>query len=157
MTHHTPPDPHPGDLHDDDVLLGVLGRVLDATEAPPADAVEAAYAAVELGGVNEELAELVFDSVRDHDLVQMRAVDAEVRMLSFVNDHITLDVELHADGRTLVGQMSPSEDGQLQVEQTNGSVTPVDLDRFGRFRVAVEAGPLRLRAVGQMVTPWITR
>ena len=30
----------------------------------------------------------------------MRAIDVETRLLSFVNDHLTLDVELHADGLT---------------------------------------------------------
>lgn len=160
MTHmnpSNPPNPGHGDLRTDEALLGALAAVLDGTEAVPQDAVNAAYAAVELGGLNEELAELVFDSTGDRELVAMRSVDAEARLLSFVNDHVTLDLELHADGRTLVGQMTPSGEGQLQVEQFDGTATPVETDSFGRFRVSVEPGPLRLRVVGQMVTPWITR
>ena len=151
------PTPDHGDLSTDDGLLGVLASVLDGTEAVPDDAVQAAYAAVDLGGVNEELAELVFDSTRDRELLAMRSVDAEARLLSFVNDHVTLDLELHADGRTLVGQVTPIGEGQLQVELFDGTNTPAETDSFGRFRVVVEPGPLRLRVVGQMVTPWITR
>lgn len=157
MMHDDHAQPRPGDLHDDDTLLAVLGRLLDDTEAVPTDALEAAYAAVDLGGLSEELADLAFDSTRDRELVAMRSVDVEARLLSFVNDQVTVDVELQADGRTLVGQVTPNGTGQLRVENFDGTATPVDTDSAGRFRVSVEPGPLRLRVVGKLVTPWITR
>lgn len=145
------------DFSDDDVLIQALGAALADSEAVPDDAVQAAYAAAELGALNEALAELVFDSADERELVSMRSVDEEVRLLSFVNDHITVDVELHADGETLVGQITPPVDGELDVERLDGSVVHVDHDEFGRFRVKVPHGPVRMRVVGHLVTPWISR
>lgn len=147
----------PHDLHDDDVLVALLGRTLDEFEPVPDEAVSAAYAAVELDGLNEELAALVFDSADESALAAMRAVDVETRLLSFVNDHLTLDVELHADGLTLVGQLTPAGDDLLDVEQVDGTSVTVDVDEYGRFRAHVLQGPIRLRVVGRLVTPWIAR
>ena len=145
------------DLHDDDELTAAVASMLDIAEAVPDDAVEAAYAAVDLGTLHEELADLVFDSADESALAAMRAVDFETRLLSFVNDHLTLDVELHADGLTIVGQITPAGPGGLDVERFDGSSVAAEVDEFGRFRVHVPHGPIRLRVVGRLVTPWITR
>ena len=145
------------DLHDDDVLVATLGQALDRYEAVPDDVVAAAYLAVELDTLSEELAALVFDSADESALAAMRAVDFETRLLSFVNDHLTLDVELHADGLTIVGQLTPAGPERLDVERFDGSAVAAEVDEFGRFRVHVPHGPIRLRVVGRLVTPWITR
>jgi hypothetical protein len=145
------------DLHDDDELVGLLGAALAHYEVVPDDALAAAYAAVDLDSLHEELADLVFDSADESALAAMRAVDVETRLLSFVNDHLTLDVELHADGLTIVGQLTPAGDQSLDVERFDGSSVPAEVDEFGRFRVNVPHGPIRLRVVGRLVTPWITR
>ena len=114
-------NPEPIGLSDED-LIRLLGETLDFAEPVPTAAVEAAYAAVDMDLLTEELAALVFDSSSTDQLVSMRATEAETRLLSFVNDHLT-----------------------------------VDLDDFGRFRVVAPAGPIRLRATGLLITPWITR
>jgi hypothetical protein len=145
------------DFHDDDELVALLATTLARYEAVPDDAVQAAFAAVELDTLHEELAALVFDSADESALAAMRAVDFETRLLSFVNDHLTLDVELHADGLTIVGQLTPAGPQQLDVERFDGSSVSADVDEFGRFRVQVPHGPIRLRVVGRLVTPWITR
>jgi hypothetical protein len=145
------------DFHDDDELVALLATTLARYEAVPDDAVQAAYAAIELDSLHEELADLVFDSADESALAAMRAVDFETRLLSFVNDHLTLDVELHADGLTIVGQLTPAGPQQLDVERFDGSSVSADVDEFGRFRVQVPHGPIRLRVVGRLVTPWITR
>ena len=145
------------DLHDDDQLVAHLAAALDGAEAVPDDAVQAAYAAIELDTLHEELAALVFDSADESALAAMRAVDFETRLLSFVNDHLTLDVELHADGLTIVGQLTPAGPERLDVERFDGSAVAAEVDEFGRFRVHVPHGPIRLRVVGRLVTPWITR
>src|SRR3954447_13446849 len=75
----------------DDELFAVLRAALDAAEPAPAAAVDAAYAAIEMDMLSEELAVLAFDSSAG-TLVEMRATEAEVRLLSFVNDHLTVDV-----------------------------------------------------------------
>jgi hypothetical protein len=149
MNHH--------DLTDDLVLTDRVSSMLDLTEPVPADAVAAAYAAVEMDGLHEELAALVFDSAEQEQLVAMRSLDLETRLLSFVNDYLTLDVELHADGTTIVGQVTPAGVQRLDIERFDGSAIPAELDDFGRFRAVVPHGPIRLRVVGQLVTPWITR
>ena len=145
------------DLHDDDVLVANLGQALDRYEAVPDDVVAAAYLAVELDTLSEELAALVFDSADESALAAMRAVDVETRLLSFVNDHLTMDVELHADGITIVGQLTPPGDRSLDVERIDGSSIPAEVDEYGRFRADVPSGAIRLRVVGRLVTPWITR
>jgi hypothetical protein len=145
------------DLHDDDTLVALLGESLDHAEPIPDEAVRAAYAAIELDSLNEELAALVFDSAEESALAAMRAVEVETRLLSFVNDHLTLDVELHADGLTLIGQLTPAGDQTLDVERFDGSSVSAEVDEFGRFRAHVPHGPIRLRVVGRLVTPWITR
>lgn len=145
------------DLHDDDVLLAALGEALERAEAVPDEAVAAAYAAVELDSLNEELAALVFDSADETALAAMRAVDVETRLLSFVNDHLTLDVELHSNGLTLVGQLTPAGDQTLDIERFDGTIVSAEVDEYGRFRAHVPHGPIRLRVVGRLVTPWITR
>jgi hypothetical protein len=149
MNHH--------DLTDDLVLTDLIGAMLDHTEHVPDDAAAAAYAAVDMDGLNEELAALVFDSAAEEQLVAMRSLDLETRLLSFVNDYLTLDVELHADGTTIVGQVTPAGVQRLDIERFDGSAIPGELDDFGRFRAVVPHGPIRLRVVGQLVTPWITR
>ena len=149
-------NPEPIGLSDED-LIRLLGETLDFAEPVPTAAVEAAYAAVDMDLLTEELAALVFDSSSTDQLVSMRATEAETRLLSFVNDHLTVDVELHADGRTIVGQLSPPRNVILQVEADDGHVIEVDLDDFGRFRVVAPGGPIRLRATGLLITPWITR
>jgi hypothetical protein len=143
-------------MHDDE-LMRVLAGVLEAHEPIPEAALDAAYAAVDMDLLSEELAALVFDSRSSRELVAMRAPEAETRLLSFVNDHVSIDLELLAGATTLVGQLTPPSDAPLFVELEDGDSIDVETDEFGRFRVAVPAGPIRLRLVGFVVTPWITR
>ena len=89
-------------------------------------------------------------------LLTLRAARPDV-LIVFANDHMTLDVELHADGRTLVGQLTPVADAPAVVELDNGTEIPLGLDKFGRFRVSIDDGRIRFRIPGQLVTPWITR
>lgn len=140
----------------DDELLAVLGGVLDTDEPLPDHVVQAAYAAPSVARLDDDLAALVFDSGRE--LVGMRATEAETRLLSFVNDHVTIDVELHADGRTVVGQITPAGDQTITVEFDHDAEHSVEanVDDAGRFRVSVARWPVRLRVTGRGVTPWIS-
>jgi hypothetical protein len=146
--------PQPGS---DDWLTEQIAAMLDIAEPVPGDAVEAAYAAFHMGDLDQQLAALVFDSLESSGAPALRAAGTDVRLLSFANDHMTLDVELHADGRTLVGQLTPAVDTGAAVELDDGTELPLELDRFGRFRVAIEDGRIRFRIPGHLVTPWITR
>lgn len=141
----------------DDELSVMLADMFDACEPIPEAALQAAYSAIDMDLLSEELAALVFDSASAGELAAMRGPEAEARLLSFVNDHVTIDLELLAGGPTIVGQLSPPTDAELLVEVESGDTVTVPVDEFGRFRVAPPAGPVRLRLVGLVVTPWITR
>ena len=145
------------DSEDDEELMRLLAEVLDMVETVPAAALDAAYAALEMDLLTEELAVLVFDSASSADRALVRAVEAEARLLSFANDQHTIDVELHADGHTIVGQVAPPTEAPLQVESESGHVIDVPTDEFGRFRLTAPDGAIRLRIVGLLVTPWVTR
>lgn len=146
------------ELSDDD-LLRLLAGVLDDHEPIPEAALAAAYSAADMDLLAEELAALVFDSAGSSagELVAVRGTEVETRLLSFVNDHVAIDLELHADGTTVVGQIMPATEEPLQVETEGGEAIEVVADEFGRFRFTSTGGPMRLRVVGVVVTPWITR
>ncbi len=141
----------------DEELVRLLGLTLDAREPIPETALLAAYAAADMDLLSEELAALVFDSSSAREMVLMRAAEAEARLLSFVNDHVSIDLELHANASTIVGQLTPPTDAALLLEVEDGESIEVVADEFGRFRVDAPASPIRLRVVGVVVTPWITR
>lgn len=141
----------------DEELERLLGLTLDALEPIPESALLAAYAAADMDLLSEELAALVFDSSSAREMVLMRAAEAEARLLSFVNDHVSIDLELHANAATIVGQLTPPTDAALLLEVEDGESIEVVADEFGRFRVDAPASPIRLRVVGVVVTPWITR
>jgi imidazolonepropionase-like amidohydrolase len=73
------------------------------------------------------------------------------------NDQMALDVELHADGQTLVGQLSPAPDAAAAVEIEGADDVALDVDEHGRFRVVIEGRVFRFRIPGHLVTPWISR
>ena len=146
--------PQPGS---DEWLVARLAEMIDRTEPVPADALDAAYAAFGMGDLDSELAALVFDSLEPAGAPALRATSTEVRLLSFANDQMTLDVELHADGRSLVGQLSPAPDATAVVEVEGAEDVALDVDEHGRFRIAVDGGVIRFRIPGHLVTPWVTR
>lgn len=142
----------------DDWLADRLSEMFERTEPVPDDALDAAYAAFGMGDLDRELAALVFDSLESAGAPALRATSTDVRLLSFANDQMTLDVELHADGHTLVGQLSPVPAGvTATVEVDGGDEVALDVDEHGRFRVVVDGGVFRFRIPGHLVTPWITR
>jgi hypothetical protein len=142
---------------DDDDLMRLLGEMLDVVEPIPEAALLSAYAAADMDLLSEELAALAFDSASARELVVMRGAEAEARLLSFVNDHVSIDLELHANASTLVGQLTPPTDAALLLEVEDGEPVEVVADEFGRFRVDAPSSPIRLRVVGVVVTPWISR
>ena len=141
---------------DDDTLESLVADGLGAVEAVPPDALAAAYGAVGLATVEAELAALVYDS-RAPDLVLTRSEEAQARIVTFANDHLALDLELLADGRTIVGELQPAEPAVVELETVGHGGVAVTADAFGRFRFVSDATSLRIRVVGRLVTPWITR
>ena len=146
----------PLDPANDDVLERLLGRGLDGVERVPATALDAAYGAIGLVTVDAELAGLVYDS-RQPELVLTRNEEAGARIVTVANDHLTIDLELLGDGRTIVGELQPAEPAQVEVETVGHDRVTVTADEFGRFRVVADGTSFRIRVVGRLVTPWITR
>lgn len=142
---------------DDDELLALVADAFDDVGRPPSAAMEIALSAIGMRHLDGELAELVFDSWRDERVGATRAAATEVRMLSYVAGESTVDVELSADGTTVLGQVAPVPDGGVQVETADGGRTDLPLDDQGRFRRSVPAGPFRLRIAGRFATPWVAR
>ena len=153
------PSDHDG-LEDDDRLLEALGRSLDALDAAPDDALAVARSAIELGRADDELAELLFDSLADEPALAMRHEGVvEARALGFLARGYRLDVELLEDGGVVLGQLDPAGPAQVDLETPDGArQTPAD--DLGRFRFNRARGPLRLRVTTAtadvVLTPWIT-
>lgn len=143
-------------MNDDD-LLSLLGASFDDVPPTPPAALEAARAAIGMRDLEGQLAELIFDSWRQDQVTATRSSTAEARLLSFALDDVTLDVELHADGTTLLGQVSPEGRHVVEIETGDGVLADVGADDFGRFRYAAAIGPIRLRVGSRLITPWISR
>jgi hypothetical protein len=142
---------------DDDRLLALVGEVIELIDPVPADAAATAVAA-DLGGVDAELAELVFDSLLDDRAVAVRdEPGGDLRSLTFAAGGRTIEVDV--SDADVVGRVTPAAGGSVELEQPRGRRS-VPVDDLGRFRAPVAPGPLRLRfGVGgaAIATPWITR
>lgn len=144
----------------DDQLLAQLGRALDELDAVPQDAVDVALSAFELGRVDAELADLLFDSLLDEEPVGMRHVGVQdARSLAFTSQGHRIDIELIDSDGTLLGQIDPATAAVVELEGPDGH-RRVDADDLGRFRFDAVRGSLRLQISTSdevlIVTPWIT-
>jgi hypothetical protein len=151
---------------DDAALLAELGALVDRAVPVPVDLVDAARATLTWRTVDEELAELTFDSLVD-GLVGVRAASTATtpRQLSFEAGAAAVEVEV-ADGR-LVGQLVPPGPAGVELHHATGSTT-TRADDLGRFSFDVRVlavpgggtpGPWRLRVDGdtfRLVTAWFT-
>lgn len=142
---------------DEDELFALLREGFDEIEPTPTAALDVAIAAIGMRDLDGQLAELIFDSWQQEHVGATRATATDARLLSYTTDGITLDVELHADGTTILGQITPQSTHRVLLETSDGTIVDAGADEFGRFRQVVLAGPVRLRIEGRFVTPWISR
>ena len=146
------------DLEDADrELLQLISVALEQAEPVPPAALDQALAARLMSAVEAEVAELVFDSLTMPTAPMRRGAEGESRFLSFTNDHLTVDLVLMADRRTIVGQLDPAIADEVRLELSHGVMVDTAVDRFGRFRTTCDAASFRLRVPGHLVTPWISR
>jgi hypothetical protein len=141
---------------DDDTLLGLLREALDEADPVPEDAVAVARAA-DPAGLDDELAELVFDSLLDESPQALRDEGDDVRSLTFTLAGSTLEVDV--TGGDLVGTVTPSGPATVEVLQP-ATRRSVEADELGRFRAELVDGPFRLRVVAagaRGTTPWVVR
>ena len=131
-------------------------------EALPVDVVAAAKAAIVWRTMDDELAELTYDSSLD-DLAASGVRSGEPsRLLTFEAPGLVVEVESLEAGarRRLVGQLVPAQTGRVEVRH-GGGTTSVEADDLGRFTADdVAPGPVSLRCVGAdgtvaVVTDWV--
>lgn len=145
---------------DDDRLLGALRQALRAREAVPSWFIETGRNAFAWHNIEAELAQLTYDSNEDRlQAAVMRSETASIRALTFTSAH--LSVELEVTGNSLLGQLLPAREGELEIHTRAGEISTTDVDEIGCFSVdPIPDSPFRLRcrtADGtDVLTGWIT-
>jgi hypothetical protein len=147
-------------MWDDEQLLALLKESLGDNQAVPPDFVAAGRNAFAWHGVDAELAQLSYDSERDHDAVAgVRAEAASIRALTFTSAHLTIELEVADDA--LLGQLVPTGAGTIEVQTRAGVIGTVAVDEVGCFQISpIPSSPFRLRCTStdgpSVVTGWIT-
>jgi hypothetical protein len=147
----------------DEQLLAELKGVLAQVDPVPGHVTAAARAALGWRTLDEDLADLLYDSSEELEPVGVRGED-QPRMLSFRGPSLGLDVEISGSGadRTLTGQVLPAGPAQIVVRHTTGALE-LEADARGRFVAAgVPAGTVSLscrsseaRHSRPLLTPWL--
>ncbi len=144
----------------DDVLLAALREALAAREAVPAAFIEAGKSAYAWHRIDEELAQLTFDSLRDTEMTaSTRSESASIRALTFQSARFTIEVEITDDA--LLGQLIPLQGGTAEMQTQAGDISATSIDEVGCFAIDPKPeSPFRLRVCteGQpdVVTGWLT-
>jgi hypothetical protein len=149
--HDRPPAPH------DDALQELLAVALRQGDPLPRRVIAAARGAWTWRTIDQELADLVFDSATE----LTGARDREgARQLTFRAPGLEIEVMV-ADpaSRRLVGQLVPAEATTVRLEGTD-DVLEQDTDRFGRFTFdGAPSGPVRFSVTNRdgatVTTDWI--
>jgi hypothetical protein len=148
------------DAWDDEQLLAALCESVRARRTVPDDFVETAENTYAWHDIDAELAELSYDSQRDDERsASMRSEIASIRALTFAAAGIS--IELEVAGHSVLGQISPAQEGTIEIQTRAGGITVVPYDEIGCFSVAPEpTSPFRLRCRtadgADVVTEWIT-
>ncbi|MDQ1377002.1 MAG: hypothetical protein QOJ52_485 [Acidimicrobiaceae bacterium] len=155
----------PFDLSDD-ALVALLSESIHEAEPVPAAAVSVAKAIAQMSDVDSELAGLVADSLVDdatvllrHDVTMEPQGEPSDRLLTFATPQLSVDLDLPADGLSVVGAITPPMSVDVDLD-TAGPTVSGRTDELGRFHLTTGPGRCRLRIHahdGAVITPWITR
>lgn len=145
---------------DDEELLGQLAEMLREEQSVPPEALEAARLAFTTRRLDEELAELLYDSYDQPALAGMRGSPGR-RQVSYKIGELIIDCEV--EGRRLVGQVTgcqPDRPVRLDLVNAAGARVRLDVDERGRFVALLPGpGPVRLRCRHgrrrDSLTPWL--
>ncbi len=142
--HHTDDDDVAGVVADprDGALLRLLGDGLRTADPVPDHVLAAARGAVAWRTIDQDLADLVFDSTSE--LTGVRDPNAP-RQLTFRSHGVEIEVMLvDSSERRLVGQLVPPRATTVTLQGTDAEVEQ-ETDRLGRFTFdRVQSGPVRL-------------
>ena len=130
----------------DSALLAFVAEALNVADPVPGHVLAAARGAVAWRTIDQDLADLVFDSsaeltgVRDHNAA---------RQLTFRSDDVEIELMVvDSTQRRLVGQLVPAMATTVCLESTESQVEQTT-DRFGRFSFdGVQTGPVRITVPG---------
>jgi hypothetical protein len=140
----------------DDELFDELRVTVQAFDGVPARLAEQARAAFAWRTIDQELAELQFDSLVGSDLV-VRSTSTAVAHLSFVMVDTSIEVDLSGDA--IDGQVVPAVE-LVVLQLPSGEQVELSCDEHGQFSTPVpRSGPVRLlaRRPGlDVVTEWFT-
>jgi hypothetical protein len=140
----------------DDELMIVLREVLAEDERVSPRSIEAAESAFRWLRVEDELAELVFDSADTVTLAGVRG--APLRQLTYRFEDLLIDCEVSHE--TLLGQLIPVMPARVELWSADGARRPLSLDEDGRFAAKPPpSGPVSIRCSraghNDIVTPWL--
>ena len=129
----------------DDDLLELVGRALRAADPVPDRVLEGARAAWTWRTIDEELAELVFDSAAE--LTGVRSEDT-ARQLTFRAPGVEIEVMVvDESSRRIAGQLVPPQVATVRLTGGDREIEQ-QADRLGRFMFdGVPPGPVRLSVV----------
>jgi hypothetical protein len=136
-------------------LMTQLRAVAAEADRVPPDVFAAARAAYALRTLDDELAELVADSLESAAGVRG---ELAARLLSFEAPSVSVEIEVSAVAgrRRIVGQVT-GVSGEVTIESATASVR-VPVDDLGRFVADVAAGLVRLRCTAvdgsRVATSW---
>ena len=145
---------------DDDRLLVALRQALRAREAVPSWFIETGRSAFAWHNIDAELAQLTYDSNEDRlQAAATRSETASIRALTFTSAHMSMELEV--TGNSLLGQLLPPREGELEIHTRAGEISTTEVDEIGCFSVdPIPDSPFRLRcrtADGtDVLTGWIT-
>jgi hypothetical protein len=147
------------DSWDDDELLAALKEAMRAYQAVSPEFLEVGRGAYTCYRIDEELAQLTFDSARDAT-VSLRSEPASVRALTFTAASAEVTIELEIVEEALIGQIVPMQHGTVEIQALTEATAATPVDDLGVFRICpVPVGPFRLSyrtASGAAVlTGWI--
>ena len=138
------------DIRDDDDLLAALRTALRTAAHPQHDLVVAnAQDAFGYQRLDQELAQLVYDSLLDAGAPSATRASDGSRTVVFENDAISIEIEIVGD--TIVGQVAPPGEVRITVEVPDEQPFQVEADELGCFSLtaaslhALGRGPLRLQ------------
>jgi len=151
------------ELHESE-LEKELRRAAAHFDPVPRELLQAAADAFDWRAIDAELAELVFDSLVDHDELALVRGPLDRRLLSFHAGGMTIDLEVTSTSTScgLVGQLVPPQQASVEI-RTGTDVITVEADELGRFSAGpVPKGPLSLRCAAAragpgtaVVTEWV--
>jgi hypothetical protein len=153
------PEPGQSDQDEaaDDALLHQLRLAVAAADPLPSRLVETAKAAYVWRTVDEDLAQLQFDSLTGSEVL-VRSDGAHGVHLSFASSVASVEVEVA--GQTIVGQVVPAGAASVSLLLSTGQRIDTVCDDHGQFRFDQKpSGPVRLvahLASGDIVTEWFT-